>query len=50
VAVRHAGLELDATQLALLCESAPHALAMAARLPRDLDPAAEAAAVFSLER
>ena len=50
VAVRHAGLELDATQMALLCESAPHALAMAARLPRDLDPAAEAAAVFSLER
>ena len=47
-AVRHAGLALDATQLALLCESAPHALAMARRLRRDLDPAAEAAAVFTL--
>ena len=49
-AVRHAGLELDAAQLALLCESAPHALAMATRLPRDLPPAAEAAAVFRLDR
>ena len=48
MAVRHAGLELDATALALLCESAPHALAMARRLPRDLDPAAEAAAIFTL--
>jgi aspartyl-tRNA(Asn)/glutamyl-tRNA(Gln) amidotransferase subunit A len=47
-AVRHAGLALDATQLALLCESAPHALAMARRLRRDLDPAAETAAVFTL--
>jgi aspartyl-tRNA(Asn)/glutamyl-tRNA(Gln) amidotransferase subunit A len=49
VAVRHAGLALDATQLALLCESAPHALMMARRLRRDLDPAAETAAVFSLQ-
>jgi hypothetical protein len=32
-----------------LCESAPHALAMARRLPRDLPPAAETAAVFTLE-
>jgi aspartyl-tRNA(Asn)/glutamyl-tRNA(Gln) amidotransferase subunit A len=49
-AVQHAGLGLDATQLALLCESAPYALAMARRLRRDLDPAAETAAVFSLQR
>jgi aspartyl-tRNA(Asn)/glutamyl-tRNA(Gln) amidotransferase subunit A len=49
-AMQHAGLELDATQLALLCESAPHALAMARRLRRDLDPVAETAAVFSLQR
>jgi aspartyl-tRNA(Asn)/glutamyl-tRNA(Gln) amidotransferase subunit A len=49
VAVRHAGLELDATQLALLCESAPHALAMARKVRRDLDFAAETAAVFKLE-
>jgi aspartyl-tRNA(Asn)/glutamyl-tRNA(Gln) amidotransferase subunit A len=48
-AVRHAALELDSTQLALLCESAPHALAMAARIRRDLDFAAETAAVFKLE-
>jgi aspartyl-tRNA(Asn)/glutamyl-tRNA(Gln) amidotransferase subunit A len=48
-AVRHAALELDSTQLALLCESAPHALAMAARIRRDLDFAAESAAVFTLE-
>jgi len=49
MAVRHAGLELDSTQLALLCESAPHALAMARRIGRDLDLAAESAAVFKLE-
>jgi len=48
-AVQHAGLALDDTQLALLCESAPHALAMARRLRRDIDPAAETAAVFSLK-
>jgi len=47
--VRHAGLALDGTQLALLCESAPHALAMAQRLRRDLDPAVETAAVFTLK-
>jgi len=47
-AVRHAGLELDATALALLCESAPHALAMARSVPRDLPAAAETAAVFRL--
>ena len=35
-AVRHAGLNLDVTQLALLYESAPHALAMARRIRRDL--------------
>jgi aspartyl-tRNA(Asn)/glutamyl-tRNA(Gln) amidotransferase subunit A len=48
-AVRHAGLALDEAQLALLCEAAPHALAMAARLPRDLPFAAEEAAVFRLD-
>jgi len=48
-AVRHAALALDGTQLALLCESAPHALAMAQRLRRDLDPAVETAAVFTLK-
>jgi len=47
-AVRHAGLELDATALALLCESAPHALAMARRVPRDLPATAETAAVFRM--
>ncbi len=49
-AVRHAGLELDAAALALLHESAPWALAMARRLPRDIAWTDEQAAVFTLER
>ena len=49
-AVSHAGLRLDATQLALLRESAPHAIAMARRLKRDVDWTAEQAAVFTLDR
>ena len=48
-AVRHAGLELDATSLALLLESAPHAIAMAKRLPRDIAWTDEQAAVFRLD-
>jgi aspartyl-tRNA(Asn)/glutamyl-tRNA(Gln) amidotransferase subunit A len=48
--IRHAGLELDDVQRALLYESAPHAIAMAKRLPRDLPWPAETAAVFRLER
>ncbi len=48
-AVRHAGLELDATSLALLLESAPHAVAMARRLPRDIAWTDEQAAVFRLD-
>jgi aspartyl-tRNA(Asn)/glutamyl-tRNA(Gln) amidotransferase subunit A len=47
--IRHAGLQLDDVQRALLYESAPHAIAMAKRLPRDLDWAAETAAVFTLD-
>jgi aspartyl-tRNA(Asn)/glutamyl-tRNA(Gln) amidotransferase subunit A len=49
-AVRHAGLMLDESQLGLLYESAPHAIAMAKRLRRDLDWSAEQSAVFALER
>lgn len=49
-AVAHAGLELDPESLALLYESAPHAIAMAKRLPRDLDGTDVQAAVFTLER
>jgi aspartyl-tRNA(Asn)/glutamyl-tRNA(Gln) amidotransferase subunit A len=48
-AIRHAGLELDATSLALLLESAPHAIAMAKRLPRDVPWQSEPAAVFTLD-
>ena len=48
-AVRHVGLELDATSLALLLESAPHAIAMAKRLQRDIAWADEQAAVFRLD-
>jgi aspartyl-tRNA(Asn)/glutamyl-tRNA(Gln) amidotransferase subunit A len=47
-AVRHAGLELDPASLALLYESAPHAMAMAKRLPRDIAWIDEQAAVFTL--
>jgi len=47
--IRNAGLELNPHQLALLYESAPHAIAMARRLPRDLDLADETAAVFRME-
>jgi aspartyl-tRNA(Asn)/glutamyl-tRNA(Gln) amidotransferase subunit A len=49
-AVAHAGLELDSTSLALFHESAPYAIAMAKRLPRDLPGTDEQAAVFMLER
>jgi hypothetical protein len=48
-AVRHAGLNLNSQQLALLYESAPFAIAMARKLPRDLPQTAEQAAVFRLE-
>jgi aspartyl-tRNA(Asn)/glutamyl-tRNA(Gln) amidotransferase subunit A len=48
-AVRHAGLELDDTSLCLLLESAPHAIAMARRLPREVAWTDEPAAVFTLE-
>jgi hypothetical protein len=47
--VRHAGLRLGATELALLHESAPYAIAMARKLPRDLDQFAEQAIVFRLD-
>jgi aspartyl-tRNA(Asn)/glutamyl-tRNA(Gln) amidotransferase subunit A len=45
-AVRHAGLRLSDHQLALLLESAPHAIAMASRLRRDVPWEREPAAVF----
>ena len=45
-AVRHAGLRLTDHQLALLLESAPHAIAMASRLRRDVPWEREPAAVF----
>jgi aspartyl-tRNA(Asn)/glutamyl-tRNA(Gln) amidotransferase subunit A len=45
-ALRHAGLRLTEHQLALLLESAPHALAMARRIPRALPWEAEPAACF----
>ena len=48
-AIQHAGLILDASQRALLYESALHAIAMARRLRRDLDWSAEQASVFSLD-
>jgi hypothetical protein len=48
-AVRHAGLELDPTALSLLHESAPYAMAMARRLPRDIAWTDEQAAVFTLD-
>ena len=48
-AVRHAGLELDERALALLCESAPHAIALARRLPRDRPWSDEPAAIFTLD-
>lgn len=48
-AVRHAGLQLEARQLALLIEAAPHAIDMARRLPRDIDMAVEPAAAFTLD-
>jgi aspartyl-tRNA(Asn)/glutamyl-tRNA(Gln) amidotransferase subunit A len=44
--VRNAGLKLDDTQLALLCEAAPYAFAMARRIRRDHDRSAEPANVF----
>jgi len=49
-AVRRAGLDLDPTSLSLLHESAPHAMAMARRLPRDIAWTDEQASVFTLER
>jgi len=44
---RRAGLTLDSAQLALLCEIAPHAFAMGARIARDHDWTDEPAEVFS---
>ena len=46
VLTRRAGLKLDNTQLALLCEVAPHAFAMGARIPRNHDWKDEPADVF----
>ena len=43
---RRAGLTLNDTQLALLCEVAPHAFAMAARIRRNFDRGLEPANVF----
>jgi aspartyl-tRNA(Asn)/glutamyl-tRNA(Gln) amidotransferase subunit A len=48
-AVQQAGLALDARALALLHESAPHALELARRLPRDRPWTDEQAAVFTLD-
>jgi aspartyl-tRNA(Asn)/glutamyl-tRNA(Gln) amidotransferase subunit A len=47
-ALQHAGLNLDARARALLLEAAPHAIAMARRLPRDLEWSDEPAAMFRL--
>ena len=49
-AVRHAGLRLNDHQLALLMESAPHAIAMVQRVRRDLPWPAEPAAMFSADQ
>jgi aspartyl-tRNA(Asn)/glutamyl-tRNA(Gln) amidotransferase subunit A len=43
---RRAGLKLDDTQLALLCEIAPHAFAMAQRIRKDHRRSVEPANVF----
>ena len=48
-AVEQAGLALDARALALLHESAPYALALARRLPRERAWTDEQAAVFTLD-
>jgi aspartyl-tRNA(Asn)/glutamyl-tRNA(Gln) amidotransferase subunit A len=48
-AIRTAGLNLDDTQMALLYESAPYALALAKKIRRDLPWTDEQAAVFKLE-
>jgi aspartyl-tRNA(Asn)/glutamyl-tRNA(Gln) amidotransferase subunit A len=45
-AVRHAGLRLNDHQLALLLESAPHAIAMVRKVNRNLPWSQEQAAVF----
>ena len=45
-AARHAGLNLPPAILEELVAVAPHALAMAGRLPRDHDPYAEVSSVF----
>ncbi len=44
-----AGIQLDDTLLALLCEAAPYALAMANRISRSLDRFDEPADVFRIE-
>jgi aspartyl-tRNA(Asn)/glutamyl-tRNA(Gln) amidotransferase subunit A len=49
-AVRTAGLALDDTQMALLYESAPYALALSRKIRRDLPWTDEQAAVFKLEQ
>jgi aspartyl-tRNA(Asn)/glutamyl-tRNA(Gln) amidotransferase subunit A len=46
VLARRAGLKLNDTQLALLCEAAPYVFAMAARMRRDHDWTDEPADVF----
>ena len=46
ILARRAGLKLDDAQLASLCEVAPHAFAMAARIPRAHDWTDEPADVF----
>jgi aspartyl-tRNA(Asn)/glutamyl-tRNA(Gln) amidotransferase subunit A len=48
-ALRHAGLKLTGHQLALLLESAPHAIAMARRVRRDLPWEAQPAASFRVD-
>src|SRR5688572_11676473 len=48
VCAHRAGLELNAEQFALLCESAPYALAMSRRIRRDHQWTDEQASVFTL--
>jgi aspartyl-tRNA(Asn)/glutamyl-tRNA(Gln) amidotransferase subunit A len=47
-AVRRAALNLDSKSLALLMESAPHAIAMATSIPREIPWSMDSAEVFSL--
>lgn len=46
ILARRAGLKLDHTQLQLLCEVAPYAFAMAARIPRDHEWREEPSGMF----